>query len=187
MGFPRQEYWSGLPFPSPGDLPDPGIEPASPASAGRFFAIVPGTDLHLKAQHCQMESLLWEGQVLKINAPKQDVGIVNETVTVQPRTETTFEFITGSLSLWGPLGKDNCRDEWDSWGEKHQTFCYPGFLTDTSFTWCGHYPLRLGRKEPEVHFFLCRSQLQHLATRSAQKWKRSWWKTGRKPYYFKQR
>ena len=32
MGFPRQEYWSGLPFPSPGDLPDPGIEPASPMS-----------------------------------------------------------------------------------------------------------------------------------------------------------
>ena len=31
MGFPRQEYWSGLPFPSPGDLPDPGIEPESPA------------------------------------------------------------------------------------------------------------------------------------------------------------
>ena len=31
MGFPRQECWSGLPFPSPGDLPDPGIEPGSPA------------------------------------------------------------------------------------------------------------------------------------------------------------
>ena len=31
MGLPRQEYWSGLPFPSPGDLPDPGIEPGSPA------------------------------------------------------------------------------------------------------------------------------------------------------------
>ena len=31
MGFPRQEYWSGLPFPSPGDLPDPGIKPGSPA------------------------------------------------------------------------------------------------------------------------------------------------------------
>ena len=41
MGFSRQEYWSGLPFPSPGDLPDPGIEPASPVSpalAGGFFA-----------------------------------------------------------------------------------------------------------------------------------------------------
>ena len=32
MGFPRQEYWSEWPFPSPGDLPDPGIEPASPVS-----------------------------------------------------------------------------------------------------------------------------------------------------------
>ena len=31
MGFPRQECWSGLPFPSPGDLPDPGIEPTPPA------------------------------------------------------------------------------------------------------------------------------------------------------------
>ena len=31
MRFPRQEYWSELPFPAPGDLPDPGIEPAVPA------------------------------------------------------------------------------------------------------------------------------------------------------------
>ena len=40
MGFSRQEYWSGLPFPSPGDLPDPGIKPASlksPTLAGGFF------------------------------------------------------------------------------------------------------------------------------------------------------
>ena len=40
MGFSRQECWSGLPFPPPGDLPDPGIEPESPASpalAGEFF------------------------------------------------------------------------------------------------------------------------------------------------------
>ena len=44
MGFPRQEYWKGLSFPSPGYLPDPGIEPVSPASpalAGEFFTIVP--------------------------------------------------------------------------------------------------------------------------------------------------
>ena len=41
MGFPRQEYWSGLPFPSPGDLPDPGIEPASAALAGGFFTTEP--------------------------------------------------------------------------------------------------------------------------------------------------
>ena len=37
MGFPWQEYWSELPFPSPGNLPDPGIEPVSPAFAGGFF------------------------------------------------------------------------------------------------------------------------------------------------------
>ena len=37
MAFPRQEYWSGLPFPSPGDLPDPGVEPTSPALTGGFF------------------------------------------------------------------------------------------------------------------------------------------------------
>ena len=37
MDFPRQEYWSGLPLPFPGDLPDPGIKPASPALAGGFF------------------------------------------------------------------------------------------------------------------------------------------------------
>ena len=37
MGLPRQEYWSGLPFPSPGDLPDPGITPTSPAWASGIF------------------------------------------------------------------------------------------------------------------------------------------------------
>ena len=41
MGFPRQEYWSGLPLPSPGDLPNPGTEPESPALAGRFFTTEP--------------------------------------------------------------------------------------------------------------------------------------------------
>ena len=42
MWFSRQEYWSGLPFPSPGDLPDPGIKLASPALASRFFTTEPG-------------------------------------------------------------------------------------------------------------------------------------------------
>ena len=41
MGFPRQEYWSGWPFPSPGDLPNPGIKPGSPALAGGFFITEP--------------------------------------------------------------------------------------------------------------------------------------------------
>ena len=37
MGFSRQEYWSELPCPPSGDLPDPGMEPASPTLAGGFF------------------------------------------------------------------------------------------------------------------------------------------------------
>ena len=37
LGFSRQESWSGLPFPTPGDLPDPGIEPTSPAWQMGFF------------------------------------------------------------------------------------------------------------------------------------------------------
>ena len=41
MGFAGQEYWSGLPFPFPGDLPGSGIEPESPALAGGFFATEP--------------------------------------------------------------------------------------------------------------------------------------------------
>ena len=40
-GFPRPKYWSGLPCPPPGDLPDPGTEPVSPALAGRFFTTMP--------------------------------------------------------------------------------------------------------------------------------------------------
>ena len=41
MRFPRQEYWSGLSFLSPGDLPSPGIKPTFPALAGRFFTTEP--------------------------------------------------------------------------------------------------------------------------------------------------
>ena len=47
--FSRQEYWSGLPFPHPGDLPDPGIEPmplVSPALADRFFTMWPTREVH---------------------------------------------------------------------------------------------------------------------------------------------
>ena len=41
MGFLRQEYWSGLSLPSPGELHNPGMEPTSPVLAGRFFTTEP--------------------------------------------------------------------------------------------------------------------------------------------------
>ena len=47
IGFFRQEYWSGLPFPSPGDLPDSGIQPRSPAlQADSLLTELPGSRLH---------------------------------------------------------------------------------------------------------------------------------------------
>ena len=56
IGFSRQDYWSGLPFPSPGDLSNPGITPLSPASpalAGRFST----TELPGKPQNCKIINL----------------------------------------------------------------------------------------------------------------------------------
>ena len=52
MGFPRQEYWSGLPFASPGDLPNPGIKPV-PAWAGGFLTTEPPRKpSNLPNSHC---------------------------------------------------------------------------------------------------------------------------------------
>ena len=49
MGFSRQEYWSGLPFPSPGDLPNPGIEPRSPTlQADALTSAPPGKPLEMR-------------------------------------------------------------------------------------------------------------------------------------------
>ena len=53
MGFPRQEHWNGLPFPSPGDLPNPGIKSMSPALAGEFFTTEPPE----KPLNCQTQQI----------------------------------------------------------------------------------------------------------------------------------
>ena len=54
-GFPRQEYWSGLPFPSPGDLPDPGLKSMSLALAGTFSTTEPPG----KLQYFSWPGILW--------------------------------------------------------------------------------------------------------------------------------
>ena len=51
MGFSRQEYWSGLPFPSPGGLPDPGIEPRSPALQAEALTSEPTGQEFLEQQY----------------------------------------------------------------------------------------------------------------------------------------
>ena len=58
VGFPRQEYWSGLPFPSPGDLPEPGIKLEAPALAGGFFTTEPpGKPLYVLHAVCSVVQL----------------------------------------------------------------------------------------------------------------------------------
>ena len=66
MGFPRQEYWSGLLFPSSGDLPDPGIEPASPALAGGSLTTEPPG----KPQDKELVEYVFNGITLAIKREK---------------------------------------------------------------------------------------------------------------------
>ena len=76
MGFSRQEYWSGLPYPPPGDLPNPGIEPmsfTSPALAGRFFTT----------------SATWEVTVVPENKKCEScpTHFINLAITLIPKLE----------------------------------------------------------------------------------------------------
>ena len=57
MGFSRQEYWSGLPFPSPGDLPNPGIKPRSPALQADSLPSVPPGKPRKDISYFQIRSL----------------------------------------------------------------------------------------------------------------------------------
>ena len=69
MGFPRQEYWSGLPFTSLGDLPNPGIEATSPALAGIFFINEPPekpNSYHVYTTECIVKDLKEELNSLRI-------------------------------------------------------------------------------------------------------------------------
>ena len=66
MGFSRQEYWSGVPFPSPGDLPDPGIEPGSPRIVGRRFTICATRE----------DSVIKKNEIMSLEATWMDLEII---------------------------------------------------------------------------------------------------------------
>ena len=75
MGFSRQEYWSGLPCPSPGDLPDPEIEPASPALAGGFFTT--GATWGIKTQEDDQGNT----QIQRVRSPAAQQALRSTSVT----------------------------------------------------------------------------------------------------------
>ena len=91
MGFSRQEYWSGLPFPSPGDLPNPGIEPGSPTlEADALTSEPPGK--RNKQSSLESPSFLPKHFISKESFPKFQV----------PSADHPTEALTVPLrSFWG--------------------------------------------------------------------------------------
>ena len=81
MGFPRQEYWNELPFPSPGNLPDLRIKPMPPALAGKFFTTEPGGKPITEIQR---------GKIVQ----KRLQNCRNKTVCVLESCELFFHFVT---------------------------------------------------------------------------------------------
>ena len=89
MEFPRQEYWSGLPFPTPGDLPDPGIKPTSPALAGRFFNTVTTRCVTASCLKKNVHNLIW-----KYIIPKKHQNNYNNNINDHPSQITLTNEIT---------------------------------------------------------------------------------------------
>ena len=75
VGFFRQEYWSGLPFPSPGDLPDPGIKPKSPAVAGGSFTTEPLRKPTTQLRHPQIPKMKLKNSV-QLNLQSAGVPLI---------------------------------------------------------------------------------------------------------------
>ena len=89
MEFSRQEYWSGLPFPAPGDFPDPGIEPTSfgsPAWAGRFFTTSATwedrnpSESESKSLSVVPDNLRPHGLYSPWNSPDQNTGVGSQSL-----------------------------------------------------------------------------------------------------------
>ena len=93
MGFPRQEYWSGLPFPSPGDLSQPRAEPTSPALAAVFFTAEP------PGKHLLPKQYNTNGVKIKMGwAPCVEiVGIEHDNLNV---FDKSYHKILQSLCIW---------------------------------------------------------------------------------------
>ena len=104
VGFSRQEYWSGLPFPSPGDLPDPGIEPGSPAlEADALTSEPPGRPR--KPQY--FGHLMWRADSFEyteepykkdLNDPENHDGVITPTHLEPDIQECEVKWALGSIT-----------------------------------------------------------------------------------------
>ena len=94
MGFSRQEYCSGLPFPSPGDLPDPGIEPRSPALQADSLPSVPPGKPHISEPECPTRHKALCGVVGKLRT-----GHVTRTLRTESEWNTCCVILQFSIFL----------------------------------------------------------------------------------------
>ena len=104
MGFSRQEHWSGWPFPPPGGLPDPGVEPTSPASpavAGRFFTTEPPGKLLQPREPAAFLGRRWQAK-----AARQPLGGQGRVVKppLGPGRVAGAQCLTAAMSLRHWLG-----------------------------------------------------------------------------------
>ena len=101
-GFPRQEYWGRVPFPAPGDLPDPGVRLVSPALAGRFFTTEPPRK---PLKNIQVHKMRWEGKGfrLMIWTPSELCAEINIMIHHQKHFHL-LATSNGLFSSWRKLG-----------------------------------------------------------------------------------
>ena len=107
MGFSRREYWSGLPFPSPGDLPDPGVKPRSPTlQADSLPSEPPGKPQHKSWQTCVRGSVgSWAG------SPQQLYGQMPEMPAGSICPPTSWSLFPSGLSLNDVLVSVSCHNK----------------------------------------------------------------------------
>ena len=87
----RQEYWSGLPFPTPGDLPDPGIKPVSPKLAGEFITTMPpGKPTGESLGKCE------KGSALKVSQGREALECAVDTKNHSLKEEVTVTYPRGN-------------------------------------------------------------------------------------------
>ena len=95
--FFRHEYWNGLPFPPPGDLPNPGVEPVSPALADAFFTTEPPGNPRLKIKFCLVE----HKQLLHYDLKRETAWfLLSFTLLCRPKCTSSNYNIELLLDTW---------------------------------------------------------------------------------------
>ena len=106
--FLRQEYWRGLPFPSPGNLPNPGIEPAtlaSPALASRFFTTSATWNIN-SLRYADDTTLSVEGEE-ELKSPLRKVKGESEKADLKLNIQKTKIMASSSITSWQIDGEKN--------------------------------------------------------------------------------